>query len=124
MNIEGVTTAVNLIDDGDNSDSDDESEPPSLEDPDSSDDEDSDNDDAGGDAQAINRISVTENANSDRQERVNQEDNNVINHIPVSGNRNVGRQETVNLVAKTSVTPGGRTHIVSPATTGITSTTQ
>merc|ERR1712086_524319 len=74
MDIEGVTTAVDLIDDGDNSDSDDESEPPSLEDPDSSDDEDSDNDDAGGDAQAINRISVTENANSDRQERVNQGD--------------------------------------------------
>ena len=59
MNIEGVTTAVDLIDDDDNSDSNDESEPPSLEDPDSSNDEDSDDeddDDAGGDAQAINHI--------------------------------------------------------------------
>ena len=70
MNIEGVTTAVDLIDD--NSDSDDESEAPILEDPDSSDDEDSDdddNDDAGGGAQAIHRTSVRENADSRRQER-------------------------------------------------------
>ena len=69
MDIEGVTTAVNLIDEGDNSDSDDESESPSLEDPDSSDGKDIDKDDdndGGGDAQANNHM----NANSGRQKRV------------------------------------------------------
>ena len=120
MNIEGVTTAVNLIDD--NSDSDDESEAPSLEDPDLSDDKDSDNDDAGDDAQAVNHISFTENVNLGRQERVNQADGDVINHIPIDKNTNGRRQEIVNLVTKTNVTPGGRTQLISPATAGITST--
>ena len=125
MNIEGVTTAVNLIDDNDNSDNDDESEPLSLEDPDLSDDEDSDkddNDDAGGDAQAINHISVTENANSGRQERVNQADNGAVNHIPISENTNGRRQERGNVVTETNVNPWGRAQIILPATAGITST--
>ena len=75
-----------------------------------SDDEDSDDDDdgdAGGDAQAINRISVTENVNSGRQERVNQADAGVINHIPIGENTNERRQERVNVVTETNVNPGG-----------------
>ena len=99
--------------------------PLSLEDPDLSDDKDSDDNDddnAGGDAQAINRISVTENTNSNRQERINQADNGVINHILISKNTNGRRQEMVNVVTETNVNPGGRTQIISPATAGITST--
>ena len=97
-----------------------------MEDPDSSDDEDSDDDnddDAGDDAQAINHISVTENTNSGRQERVNQPNANIINHIMTGENTNERRQETVNAAAETNVDPGGRTQIVSPATAGITSST-
>ena len=74
-----------------------------------SDDEDSDDDDAGGDAQAINHISVTENTNSGRQERINQDDEGVINHISVFGNTHLRRQETVTPKTNITVTPGRRT---------------
>ena len=122
--IEGVTTAIDLVDKN-NSDSDDESEIQSLIDPDSSDDKDSDennDDDADGDENVINHILVSENTNVGRQERVKQDVEGVINHISVSENANLSRQETVTPETNTNVTLGGRTQIVSPATAGFTST--
>ena len=107
--IEGATTAVDLVDDN-NRESDNESETQSLVDPDSSDDKDSDNNDnndtdRGEDT--INHILVSENANSERQERVNQDDEDVINHILVLENTTLGKQETINPKTNTNVTLGG-----------------
>ena len=95
-----MTTAVNLVDNN-NSDSNDKSETPRLVD------HSNDDDDADGDEKVINHVLVPENANY---------------HMPFLENINLGRQETVNLETNTNVTPGGRTQIVSPATTGITTT--
>ena len=70
----------------------------------------------------VNHVSVLENAISGRQERVNQEDEDVTNHIPVSNNTNSGRQERIDLETNISATPWGRTQLILSATTGIRST--
>ena len=89
-NIEGVTTAVDLIDDhGSDSDDDNESDIPNLMDPGVSDDTDSeedDDDDVGNDENVINHISDTENTDSGRQEMVNQGVN--VNVTPGGKNTN------------------------------------
>ena len=122
--IEGITTAVDLVDNN-NSDSDNKSETPSLVDLDLSDDKDSDgddDDDANSDKNVINYVFVSENENSDRQERVNQNDKEVIDHISVLENTHFCRQETVNPETNTNMTTEGRTKALSTSTAGITST--
>ena len=91
MNIEGVTTSVDLVDKCGSNKVNNESETPSLMDTYLLDDNDNDSDDTGGNGNTNNHLSITESSNILGQEIVNQDTHNTLSdsarsHFPETRN--------------------------------------